>query len=168
MSCDSQGAPAQRAASFLTAAAAMLCGIIACSAGSGPGAGAAAPATPAAPATAAATAAENAAAADDTGARIYNGNCLPCHQQNGQGIPNVFPSLAGSKVVTGDPKELALWVMKGVRPASLPAGRYPTAMQQFAWLKDADAAALFTYLRSNFGNAAAPVGAATVAQALGR
>jgi mono/diheme cytochrome c family protein len=165
MSCDSKAAPARRAASFLTAAAAMLCGLIACSAGSGPGAGAAAPAALATPAAAAA---EHAAVADDTGARIYNGNCIPCHQQNGNGIPNVFPSLAGSKVVTGDPEVLALWVMKGVRPAILPAGRYPTAMQQFAWLKDKDAAALFTYLRSSFGNAAAPVDAATVAQALGR
>jgi mono/diheme cytochrome c family protein len=148
-----------RAQCLLIGAAAMLCGLIACSAGSGPGAGVAGPAAPSA---------EHTAAADDTGARIYNGNCIPCHQQNGKGIPNVFPSLAGSKVVTGDPKDLALWVMMGVRPAILPAGRYPTAMQQFAWLKDADAAALFTYLRTSFGNAAAPVDAATVAQALGR
>jgi mono/diheme cytochrome c family protein len=154
--------PTWRSAALPAAVAALLCGLIACSAGTGPGAGAASPATPAA------AAAGHAAAADDTGARIYNGNCVPCHQQNGQGIPNVFPSLAGSKVVTGDPKVLALWVMQGVRPAILPAGRYPTAMQQFGWLKDADAAALFTYLRSSFGNAAAPVDAATVTQALGR
>ena len=33
-------------------------------------------------------------------------------------------------------------------------------------MKPADAAALFTYLRSNFGNSAPPVDAATVAKAL--
>jgi len=98
---------------------------------------------------------------------MYSGNCIPCHQQDAQGIPGVYPSLAGSPVVLGDPKELALWVMRGQRPPSMPAGRYPTAMTPFGWMKPADAAALFTYLRSNFGNEAAAVDAATVARALG-
>jgi mono/diheme cytochrome c family protein len=102
----------------------------------------------------------------DAGARIYSGNCVPCHQQNGAGIPGVYPSLAGSPVVVGDPAALALWVIKGQRPTTMPAGRYSTQMLSFGWMKPADAAALFTYLRSNFGNSAAPVDAATVAQAL--
>jgi hypothetical protein len=70
-------------------------------------------------------------------------------------------------VVTGDPAELTRWVMQGQRPHSMPAGRYSTQMLQFGWMKPADAAALFSYLRSNFGNSAAPVDAATVAKALG-
>jgi mono/diheme cytochrome c family protein len=105
--------------------------------------------------------------AAEIGERIYSGNCVPCHQQSGAGIPGVYPSLAGSPVVTGDPAELARWVMQGQRPHSMPAGRYSTQMLQFGWMKPADAAALFSYLRSNFGNAAAPVDAATVAKALG-
>jgi len=105
--------------------------------------------------------------AADAGARMYSGNCIACHQQDAHGIPGVYPSLAGSPVVLGDPKELALWVIKGRRPASMPIGRYPTAMIQFSWMKPADAAALFTYVRSNFGNSAAAVDAATVQQALG-
>jgi mono/diheme cytochrome c family protein len=100
--------------------------------------------------------------------RIYSGNCVPCHQQTGTGIPGVFPSLAGSPVVLGDPAQLSLWVLKGQRPASMQAGRYSTQMLQFGWMKPADAAALFTYLRSNFGNSAAPVDAAAVAKALGQ
>ena len=103
----------------------------------------------------------------EIGERIYSGNCVPCHQQAGTGIPGVYPSLAGSPVVTGDPAELTRWVMKGQRPHSMPAGRYSTQMLQFGWMKPADAAALFSYLRSNFGNSAAPVDAATVAKALG-
>jgi len=35
-------------------------------------------------------------------------------------------------------------------------------------MKPADAAALFSYLRSNFGNSATPVDAVAVAQALGQ
>lgn len=100
------------------------------------------------------------------GADLFAGNCSACHQQSGRGIPGIYPSLAGSPTVLGDPKALARWVVKGRRAASMPPGRYSTAMPQFGWLKDADAAALFTYLRSSFGNHAAPVDAATVASAL--
>jgi mono/diheme cytochrome c family protein len=106
--------------------------------------------------------------AAEVGARIYNGNCVACHQQTGVGIPGVYPSLAGSPVVLGDPAELALWVIKGQRPPSMPLGRYPTQMLQFGWMKPADAAALFSYLRSNFGNSATAVDAAAVAKALGQ
>jgi mono/diheme cytochrome c family protein len=108
------------------------------------------------------------ASAAEVGARIYSGNCVPCHQQSGVGIPGVYPSLVGSPVVLGDPAELALWVLKGQRPLSMPVGRYPTQMLQFGWMKPADAAALFSYLRSNFGNSATPVDAATVAKTLGQ
>lgn len=50
----------------------------------------------------------------------------------------------------------------------MPTGRYSTQMLQFGWMKAADAAALFTYLRSSFGNSAPPVDAATVTQAVGK
>ncbi|MDB6086041.1 MAG: gluconate 2-dehydrogenase cytochrome c subunit [Gammaproteobacteria bacterium] len=103
----------------------------------------------------------------ERGARIYSGNCIACHQQDARGIPGVYPSLVGSPVVLGNPAEMARWVVKGQRPPSLPAGRYPTAMPRFGWMKPEDAAVLFTYLRSGFGNTAPPVDAAAVARALG-
>jgi mono/diheme cytochrome c family protein len=102
------------------------------------------------------------------GARIFDANCVPCHQQNGAGIPGVYPSLVASPVVLGDPAELARWVVKGQRPSSMPAGRYTTQMMQFGWMQPADAAALLSYVRSNFGNSAPPVDAAAMAQALGQ
>jgi mono/diheme cytochrome c family protein len=103
----------------------------------------------------------------ETGARIYSGYCIACHQTDARGMPEVYPSLVGSPVVLGDPQELALWVIKGVRPASMPPGRYPTNMRQFGWMKAQDAAALFTYLRSHFGNAGSPVDAVVIDQVLG-
>jgi mono/diheme cytochrome c family protein len=105
-------------------------------------------------------------AAADAGARIYNGNCIACHQQDARGIPGVYPSLVGSPVVLGDPGVLALWVVKGRRPSSMPAARYPTTMMQFGWMNAQDAAALLTYLRSSQGNEAPPVDASLVAHAL--
>ena len=55
---------------------------------------------------------------------------------------------------------------EGRRTASMPEGRYPTKMQAFDWMKPAAAAALFTYLRSSFDNAAPAVDASAVAKAL--
>jgi mono/diheme cytochrome c family protein len=107
------------------------------------------------------------ATSPDLGARIYSGNCVPCHQADGGGIPNVYPALAGSPVALGDPGELVRWVIMGKRPAAMPAGRYPSAMPPFGWMKDEDAAAVLSHVRSSFGNAAPAVSAAMVAQALG-
>jgi|SRR5271169_3034721 len=117
------------------------------------------------PSAAASSAAASSAAPKERGAQIYTQNCLPCHRENGEGVPNVYPSLAGSPAVLGDAGDLARWILSQKRPASIPAGRYPTQMLLYGWLKDADAAALLTYIRSNFGNAAPPVDAAMVAQA---
>jgi mono/diheme cytochrome c family protein len=103
-------------------------------------------------------------AAAGAGAALYSGNCVACHQQDAHGIPGVYPSLAGSPVVLGDPAAFTLWVVKGRRPESLPAGRYGTAMPQFGWMKDTDVAALLTYLRTHFGNGAAPVSPAALSR----
>ena len=107
------------------------------------------------------------AAADsgaDRGAALYAQNCVPCHHENGEGLPKVFPSLSGSPAVVGDPIELAQWVLSQKRAASIPAGRYPTQMLLFGWMNNQDAAALLTYIRSHFGNSAPPVDAAVIAR----
>jgi mono/diheme cytochrome c family protein len=109
------------------------------------------------------TAAPSAAQAADLGAGLYAQNCVPCHREDGKGIPGVYPSLSQSRVANGDAAELIRWVLAGQRPASMPAGRYSTQMLQFGSLKDPDAAALLTYVRSHFGNSSPPVDAATVA-----
>lgn len=111
------------------------------------------------------SAAASNAAPQERGAQIYAQNCSPCHRENGEGVPNVYPSLAASPAVLGDPGDLARWILSQKRPASIPPGRYPTQMLLYGWLKDADAAAVMTYIRSHFGNAAPPVDAAAVAEA---
>jgi mono/diheme cytochrome c family protein len=100
----------------------------------------------------------------DRGAALYEQNCVPCHRENGEGVPKVFPSLSGSPAVLGDPVELAQWVLSQKRPASIPAGRYPTQMLLFGWMNNDDSAALLTYIRSHFGNSAPPVDAALIAK----
>ena len=101
----------------------------------------------------------------DRGAALYAQNCVPCHHENGEGVPKVFPSMSGSPAVVGDPIELAQWILSQKRPASIPAGRYPTQMLLFGWMSDADAAAVLSYIRSHFGNSAPPIDAATITKA---
>lgn len=111
--------------------------------------------------------AEAAVAGQTVGAQLFAAHCAPCHGQDGHGIPGVYPSLAGSPVVLGDPRALARWVIRGDRPATMPTGRYTTAMIRAGWLSREQAAALFTYLRTSFGNSAPAIDAATIDTALG-
>jgi cytochrome c oxidase subunit 2 len=77
------------------------------------------------------------------GERIYAANCAACHQPNGQGVPNAFPALAGSKVVLGPKAEQIAVVLNG---------RPKTAMPSFRQLTDQDIAAVITHTRNAFGN----------------
>ena len=79
-----------------------------------------------------------------SGERVYQANCSSCHQIEGQGIPGMFPPIAGSDVVTGDIDTHVATVMHGVAN---------TPMQAFgSRLSDADLAAVITYQRNAFGN----------------
>ncbi|MBS1189090.1 MAG: cytochrome c oxidase subunit [Rhodocyclaceae bacterium] len=78
------------------------------------------------------------------GQKVYQANCVACHQANGQGLPPAFPPLDGSKVVTG-PVEGHLTVVFNGRPG--------TAMQAFGkQLSDVDIAAVITYERNSWNN----------------
>ena len=115
------------------------------------------------PATASATA--GAAAAIDGGA-IFAARCVACHQTTGLGIPGVFPPLAGSEWVLGSDKILVLIPLHGITgPLQVKGASYMGAMPVFSTLSDAEIAAVLTYVRSQWGNSAAPVAAATVAAA---
>ncbi|HEX4885738.1 MAG TPA: cytochrome c oxidase subunit II [Casimicrobiaceae bacterium] len=78
------------------------------------------------------------------GADVYAQNCTACHQATGQGVPNAFPALAGSKVVTGPKAEQILVLLHG---------RQGTAMASFKQLSDTDLASVITYTRNSWGNA---------------
>jgi cytochrome c oxidase subunit 2 len=78
------------------------------------------------------------------GEKVYNANCAACHQQNGQGIPGVFPGLKGSAIALGDVKEHIDIVVNG---------KAGTAMQAFGkQLALKDLAAIVTYERNAWGN----------------
>ena len=84
------------------------------------------------------------AALMEKGEEVYGKACLACHQANGQGIPGVFPALAGSPMALND--------MDGHIDIVL-NGKPGTAMTAFGpQLSDVEIAAVVTYERNAWGN----------------
>lgn len=99
------------------------------------------------------------------GAAVFASRCVACHQASGAGLPGVFPPLAGSEWVIGKETTLAALVLHGASGAMTVKGAtYNGVMPAFgAQLQDAELAAVLSYIRSQWGNGAAPVSADTVA-----
>jgi cytochrome c oxidase subunit 2 len=85
------------------------------------------------------------------GEKVYASNCGSCHQPNGQGVPDAFPPLAGSKLVQGPAAEQIGIVLQGRKGTFRPNAVMPPQAQ----LSDADIAAAITYTRNSWGNKAA-------------
>jgi mono/diheme cytochrome c family protein len=101
------------------------------------------------------------------GAKIYADECSGCHVANGKGSAGLFPPLAGSALVQQtDPTSLMHVVLRGARSVATDGAPTASAMPQFAWLlKDGEVAAVLTYIRNSWGNAAPAVSAGEVGNA---
>ena len=55
----------------------------------------------------------------ERGEAVYATNCVACHQTNGQGIPGIFPALAGSDIVLNDKAKNIEILMEGVQGAAM-------------------------------------------------
>lgn len=104
------------------------------------------------------------AAAPVNGQTIFAGTCAACHQASGVGSPGLFPPLAGSEFVTGDAGRMIRIVLKGLSgPVTVKGSRYNGQMPPWQQMSDAELAAVISYVRSSWGNAAGAVTAADVA-----
>jgi mono/diheme cytochrome c family protein len=101
------------------------------------------------------------------GGTIYADQCTGCHGANGKGVANLFPALEGSAVVQQtDPTSLMHIVLRGARGVATDRAPTGAAMPEFGWLlKDDEAAAVLSYIRNSWGNAAPPVTAGDVGTA---
>jgi mono/diheme cytochrome c family protein len=101
------------------------------------------------------------------GKQQYMAICVACHQPTGLGLPPVFPPLAKTEYVNGDPKRFAAMVLKGVAgPITVDGKAYNNMMPgQEAVLTDEKIAAVLTYVRNSFGNQSAAVTPEVVAAA---
>jgi mono/diheme cytochrome c family protein len=101
-----------------------------------------------------------------SGQKLYARHCLPCHQADGGGVPNMQPAIAGGTWVKGDAQALALFVMSGgFDSAQRKDSENGNVMPPFRQLSDDDLAQILTYIREKFGPGASPVSAAEVAAA---
>lgn len=98
------------------------------------------------------------------GAQVYADACSACHRAGGEGVAGLFPTLAGSPAVQQDqPRNLIHVLLSGAPSAATARAPTAPAMPAFAWkLSDRQAAAVLTYIRNSWGNAARPVTAGDV------
>jgi len=84
------------------------------------------------------------------GTRIYNQNCVACHQSSGLGLPGVYPPLVNSDWVKDDPHRLVNLVLAGLAgPVVVNGNEYNNAMTAFGRLSDQQIAAVLTYIRTD-------------------
>lgn len=77
------------------------------------------------------------------GEQGYTTHCVACHQANGEGLPPTFPALKGVGLAVGGAAEHIDVVLNG---------RAGTTMASFAYLSDAELAAIIHYERNAWGN----------------
>ena len=101
------------------------------------------------------------------GADLYKEHCVACHGERGEGVPNEYPALSGSRAVTmRSTANLVHIVLEGGFPPSTAGNPRPFGMPPFApLLQDAEVAELLSFVRASWGNRAAPVSALDVARA---
>ena len=91
-----------------------------------------------------------------TASLVYTNNCSPCHQSNGKGDGNRYPTLEKSEWVNGDKRRLINIVLNGLKgPIKVKGLEFNEAMPaQGSVLTDEQVAEVLTYIKSNYGNTA--------------
>lgn len=93
------------------------------------------------------------------GYNVYRSFCARCHREDGKGVPNAFPALAGnSSVLAEDTTSLIRLLVEGGNSPSTLTGPPRQQMPRYAdTLADAQIAQALTYIRGSWGNNAQPV-----------
>ena len=89
----------------------------------------------------------------DAGQMLYNGTCSVCHQNNGQGLPAVFPPLANSDYLMADKRRAIEIVLNGMTgPVTVNGEQFNSVMPPMSQLTDDEVANILTYVLNNWGN----------------
>lgn len=113
------------------------------------------PSTPKAPAVAAKAGGNVFATRGGLG---YTQFCVDCHRQDGLGVKAMFPALAGNpSVVATDPTTLLHISLTGWKTVETTTHPRVYTMPGFARLSDQEIAEILSFVRTSWGNQAAPV-----------
>ena len=104
------------------------------------------------------------AAGTGPGAKLYDKHCAGCHGDQGEGVPGIYPALAGNRaVVMHTPANVVHLVLEGGFPPATAGNPRPYGMPPFATVLSTDEVAqLLTHIRSSWGNQGAAVSALDV------
>lgn len=86
------------------------------------------------------------------GQRVYNANCMACHQGDGAGLPGAFPPLAGSDYLMADKARAIRVVTDGLSGPVVVNGTTYNSVMPKVNLSDDDVANVLTYVRNSWGN----------------
>jgi mono/diheme cytochrome c family protein len=114
---------------------------------------------PQSPNLAAVAATKDAVSLSPLGAKVYDNECAQCHGKQGEGVADAYPPLAGNRaVLMRNSNNLALIVLRGAYGPATAGKPQPFGMPPYQLtLSDAEVAAVLTFIRKSWGNAAAPV-----------
>lgn len=88
----------------------------------------------------------------ENGEQLFLENCAECHQADGKGLANIYPTLAGSEVVKGSGVDVALVLIIG-------RGEMPSFSGS---ISDEDIATIINYVRNAWGNSGDFISAKTI------
>jgi nitrite reductase (NO-forming) len=94
---------------------------------------------------------------------LFKGTCSACHQDRGQGIPDVFPPLAASDYLVADRNRAIGIVLNGLTgPVTVNGKSYNSVMPPMSQLNDDEVANILTFTLNSWGNEGGKVTAAEV------
>jgi len=99
------------------------------------------------------------------GAVLYKGTCSVCHQDDGMGLPDVFPPLAKSDYLMADKERAIAVVLNGLSGKVTVNGKgYDSVMPPMSQLNIDEIANILTYSMNSWGNQGPVVTAGEVAK----
>jgi nitrite reductase (NO-forming) len=85
---------------------------------------------------------------------LFKGTCSVCHQESGQGIPDVFPPLAKSDYLLKDPQRAIHIALNGLTgKVTVNGNGFDSVMPPMSQLNDDEIANILTYVLNSWGNA---------------
>ena len=101
------------------------------------------------------------------GQRLYEQNCMACHQDNGQGIKGAFPPLAGSDYLLADAKKSIGALVNGLSGEIVVNGVKYNGVMPAVSLSDEQVANVMTYVLNTWNNNGGEITPSDVAEVRG-
>ena len=88
----------------------------------------------------------------EKGKEIFSRTCIACHQINAEGLPGIFPPLAGSDFLNADKERAIGIVLHGKQGVITVKDKSFNGIMPPQNLSDQEVAAVLTYVYNSFGN----------------